>query len=156
MPRRREVPKREILPDPKFGNVELAKFMNVIMQRGKKAVAERIVYGALEQIEKKLGGDPLELFSTALNNVKPIVEVKSRRVGGANYQVPMAVRPERSYALGCRWIIDAANAKKGKRMALKLAEEFMAANNNEGNAIKKKQDTYRMAEANRAFAHFSR
>ena len=148
--------KRVIRPDEKFNREDIAKFINYIMERGKKTIAKGIVYEALDIISEKTAGDPLEVFIGAIKNVSPSVEIKSKRVGGANYQVPMAVRPERSYALGCRWIIDAANAKKGKRMALKLAEEFMAANNNEGNAIKKKQDTYRMAEANRAFAHFSR
>ncbi len=148
--------KRVIRPDEKFNREDIAKFINYIMERGKKTIAKGIVYEALDIISEKTAGDPLEVFTGAIKNVSPSVEIKGKRVGGANYQVPMAVRPERSYALGCRWIIDAANAKKGKRMALKLAEEFMAANNNEGNAIKKKQDTYRMAEANRAFAHFSR
>ena len=156
MPRRREVPKRVILPDPKFGNVELAKFMNVIMTSGKKAVAERIVYGAFEQISKKSGKDPIEVFGLAMTNVRPVVEVKSRRVGGANYQVPREVRPERRFILALRWIIGAARAKKGKGMADKLAEELIAASKNEGNAIKKKLDMHRMAEANRAFAHFAR
>ena len=126
------------------------------MQRGKKTVAKGIVYEALDIISERTKNDPLDVFAAAIKNISPSVEIKGRRVGGANYQVPMAVRPERSYALGCRWIIDAAKAKKGKRMAVKLAEEFIAAYKNEGNAIKKKQDTYRMAEANRAFAHFSR
>lgn len=148
--------KRVIRPDEKFNREDIAKFINYIMERGKKTIAKGIVYEALDIISEKSELDPLEVFTGAIKNVSPSVEIKGKRVGGANYQVPMAVRPERSYALGCRWIIDAANAKKGKRMALKLAEEFMAANNNEGNAIKKKQDTYRMAEANRAFAHFSR
>ena len=148
--------KRTIRPDEKFNREDIAKFINYIMERGKKTIAKGIVYEAMDIISEKTSGDPLEVFTGAIKNVSPSVEIKSKRVGGANYQVPMAVRPERSYALGCRWIIDAANAKKGKRMALKLAEELMAAFNNEGSAIKKKQDTYRMAEANRAFAHFSR
>ena len=155
MPRRREVPKREILPDPKYGNIELAKFMNVIMQGGKKAVAERIVYGALEQIEKRSGGkDPVEAFSIAINNVKPMVEVKSRRVGGANYQVPVEVRPVRRMALAMRWIRDAARGRGEKSMALRLANELMEATEGRGGAMKKRDEVHRMAEANRAFSHF--
>lgn len=154
MPRRREVPKREILPDPKFGNVELAKFMNVIMQGGKKAVAERIVYGALAQIESKTGGDPLELFNVALNNVKPVVEVKSRRVGGANYQVPVEVRPIRRQALAMRWIKEAAKKRSEKSMAFRLANELIEATEGRGGAMKKRDEVHRMAEANKAFSHF--
>ncbi|GAB4405335.1 MAG: 30S ribosomal protein S7 [Rhodoferax sp.] len=155
MPRRREVPKREILPDPKFGNVELSKFMNVIMESGKKAVAERIIYGALEQIEKKSPGkDPLEVFATAINNVKPLVEVKSRRVGGANYQVPVEVRPVRRLALSMRWIKEAARKRSEKSMALRLANELLDANEGRGGAMKKRDEVHRMAEANRAFSHF--
>ena len=154
MPRRREVPKREILPDPKYGNVELAKFMNVIMQGGKKAVAERIVYGSLEQIEKKTGGDALELFGVALNNVKPVVEVKSRRVGGANYQVPVEVRPIRRQALAMRWIKEAAKKRGEKSMAFRLANELIEATEGRGGAMKKRDEVHRMAEANKAFSHF--
>jgi len=154
MPRRREVPKREILPDPKFGNVELAKFMNVIMQRGKKAVAERIVYGALEHIEKKSGGNPLELFQTAMGNVKPMVEVKSRRVGGANYQVPVEVRPVRRQALAMRGIKEAAKKRSEKSMAQRLANELLEATEGRGGAMKKRDEVHRMAEANKAFSHF--
>ena len=154
MPRRREVPKREILPDPKYGNVELAKFMNVIMQGGKKAIAERIVYGALEQIEKKSGKDPLETFTVAINNVKPMVEVKSRRVGGANYQVPVEVRPIRRTALSMRWIREAARKRGEKSMALRLANELMEATEGRGGAMKKRDEVHRMAEANKAFSHF--
>jgi small subunit ribosomal protein S7 len=154
MPRRREVPKREILPDPKYGNVELAKFMNVIMQGGKKAVAERIVYGALAQIESKTGGDPLELFNAALNNVKPVVEVKSRRVGGANYQVPVEVRPIRRQALAMRWIKEAAKKRSEKSMAFRLANELIEATEGRGGAMKKRDEVHRMAEANKAFSHF--
>ena len=155
MPRRREVPKREILPDPKYGNVELAKFMNVIMQGGKKAVAERIVYGALEQIEKKNPGrDPLEAFTMAISNVKPMVEVKSRRVGGANYQVPVEVRPIRRLALAMRWLKEAAKKRGEKSMALRLANELMEATEGRGGAMKKRDEVHRMAEANRAFSHF--
>ena len=155
MPRRREVPKREILPDPKYGNVELAKFMNVIMQGGKKAVAERIVYGALEQIEKKAQGkEALEVFTTAINNVKPMVEVKSRRVGGANYQVPVEVRPVRRLALSMRWIKEAARKRGEKSMAQRLANELLEATEGRGGAMKKRDEVHRMAEANKAFSHF--
>ena len=154
MPRRREVPKREILPDPKFGNVEVAKFMNVIMQGDKKAVAERIIYGAFEQIEKKSGKDPLEIFSTAINNVKPMVEVKSRRVGGANYQVPVEVRPVRRLALSMRWIKEAAKKRSEKSMALRLANELIEATEGRGGAMKRRDEVHRMAEANKAFSHF--
>ena len=154
MPRRREVPKREILPDPKFGNVDLSKFMNVIMEGGKKAVAERIIYGALEQIEKKTGKDPLETFTTALNNVKPVVEVKSRRVGGANYQVPVEVRPVRRMALSMRWIKMAARKRSEKSMALRLANELIEATEGRGGAMKRRDEVHRMAEANKAFSHF--
>ncbi|HET7774388.1 MAG TPA: 30S ribosomal protein S7 [Burkholderiaceae bacterium] len=153
MPRRREVPKREILPDPKFGNVELAKFMNVVMLSGKKAVAESIVYGALDQIQSK-GKDPLEVFGTAINNVKPIVEVKSRRVGGANYQVPVEVRPVRRLALSMRWIREAAKKRGEKSMALRLAGELLEAAEGRGGAMKKRDEVHRMAEANKAFSHF--
>ena len=154
MPRRREVPKREILPDPKFGSVDLSKFMNVVMESGKKAVAERIIYGALEQVEKKAAKDPLEVFMVALNNVKPMVEVKSRRVGGATYQVPVEVRPERRQSLAIRWLIQNAQARPEKTMRDKLAGEIMDAANERGGAIKKREDVHRMAEANKAFAHY--
>ena len=154
MPRRREVPKREVLPDPKFGSVELSKFMNVIMEGGKKAVAERIIYGALDQMEKKAGKDPLELFNAAINNVKPMVEVKSRRVGGANYQVPVEVRPVRRQALAMRWIKQAARKRSEKSMALRLANELLEATEGRGGAMKKRDEVHRMAEANRAFSHF--
>ncbi len=154
MPRRREVPKREILPDPKFGSVELSKFMNVVMESGKKAVAERIIYGALAQIESKTQKDPLELFNTAINNAKPMVEVKSRRVGGANYQVPVEVRPVRRLALSMRWIKDAARKRSEKSMAQRLANELMEAAEGRGGAMKKRDEVHRMAEANKAFSHF--
>ena len=155
MPRRREVPKREILPDPKFGNVELSKFMNVIMEGGKKAVAERIIYGALELIEKKQPEkNALEVFSTAINNVKPMVEVKSRRVGGANYQVPVEVRPVRRLALSMRWIKDAARKRGEKSMAARLANEMLEACEGRGGAMKRRDEVHRMAEANKAFSHF--
>lgn len=154
MPRRREVPKRDILPDPKFGSVELAKFMNVVMLSGKKAVAERIVYGALEQIQSKSGKDPLEVFDIAINNVKPLVEVKSRRVGGANYQVPVEVRPVRRLALAMRWVREAAKKRGEKSMDLRLAGELLDAAEGRGAAMKKREDTHKMAEANKAFSHF--
>ena len=155
MPRRREVPKREILPDPKFGNVELSKFMNVIMEGGKKAVAERIIYGALEFIEKKNPGkDPVEAFTMAINNVKPMVEVKSRRVGGANYQVPVEVRPVRRMALAMRWLKDSARKRGEKSMSARLANELLEASEGRGGAMKKRDEVHRMAEANKAFSHF--
>jgi small subunit ribosomal protein S7 len=154
MPRRREIPKREILPDPKFGSIELAKFMNVVMLDGKKAVAERIVYGALEQVQTKSGKDPIEVFSTAINNIKPIVEVKSRRVGGANYQVPVEVRPVRRLALAMRWLREAAKKRGEKSMDLRLAGELIDASEGRGAAMKKREDTHKMAEANKAFSHF--
>ena len=154
MPRRREVPKREVLPDPKFGNQELAKFVNVLMIQGKKAVAERIIYGALEQIQKKSGKDPIEVFTQALTNARPMVEVKSRRVGGANYQVPVEVRSVRRTALAMRWLRDAARKRGEKSMGIRLAGELMDAAENRGSAIKKREEVHRMAEANKAFAHF--
>ncbi|ONS55123.1 30S ribosomal protein S7 [Burkholderia cenocepacia] len=154
MPRRREVPKREVLPDPKFGNVDVAKFMNMLMLSGKKSVAERIVYGAFEQIQTKGGKDPLEVFTVALNNVKPVVEVKSRRVGGANYQVPVEVRPSRRMALAMRWLREAAKKRSEKSMALRLAGELSEAAEGCGGAMKKRDEVHRMAEANRAFSHF--
>jgi small subunit ribosomal protein S7 len=154
MPRRREVPKREILPDPKFNNVELAKFMNVMMLSGKKAVAERIVYGALDQVQAKTGKEPIEVFSLAINNIKPLVEVKSRRVGGANYQVPVEVRPVRRLALAMRWLREAAKKRGEKSMDLRLAGELLDASEGRGGAMKKRDDTHKMAEANKAFSHF--
>ena len=154
MPRRREVPKRDILPDPKFGSVDLSKFMNVIMESGKKAVAERIIYGAFEQVEKKSGKDPLEIFIVALNNIKPMVEVKSRRVGGANYQVPVEVRPVRRVALAMRWLKESARKRGEKSMAQRLANELLEAVEGRGGAMKKRDEVHRMAEANKAFSHF--
>ena len=154
MPRRREVPKREILPDPKFANVELAKFVNVLMTRGKKAVAERIVYGALDTIKTKSGKDPLEVFTQAVQNVKPVVEVKSRRVGGANYQVPVEVRPVRRVALAMRWLRDAARLRGEKSMGARLAGELAEAADGKGGAMKKREEVHRMAEANKAFSHY--
>ncbi|MEO6022120.1 MAG: 30S ribosomal protein S7 [Burkholderiales bacterium] len=154
MPRRREVPKREILPDPKYKNEEVAKFMNVIMTGGKKSVAERIVYGAMEQIAKKSGKDPLEVFNAALNNARPLVEVKSRRVGGANYQVPVEVRSVRRTALAMRWLREAARKRSEKSMWSRLAAELTEAAEGKGGAIKKREEVHRMAEANKAFAHY--
>ncbi len=154
MPRRREVPKREILPDPKYHNVELAKFVNVLMTRGKKSVAERIIYGALENIEKRTGNDPLEVFTQALTNVRPIVEVKSRRVGGANYQVPVEVRSVRRNALAMRWLRDAARKRSEKSMDSRLAGELTEASEGRGGAVKKREEVHRMAESNKAFSHF--
>ncbi|MDX1669981.1 MAG: 30S ribosomal protein S7 [Limnobacter sp.] len=154
MPRRREVPKREILPDPKFHSSEVAKFMNVIMLSGKKAVAERIVYGAFDSIQSKAGKDPLEVFNTAIGNIKPVVEVKSRRVGGANYQVPVEVRPSRRLALAMRWLREAAKKRSEKSMDLRLAGELLEAAEGRGGAMKKRDEVHRMAEANKAFSHF--
>lgn len=154
MPRRREVPKREILPDPKFGNVDVAKFVNVLMLSGKKSVAENIIYGAFDQIQSKSGKDPLEVFLAAINNCKPMVEVKSRRVGGANYQVPVEVRPVRRMALSMRWLREAANKRSEKSMPLRLAGELMEAAEGRGGAMKKRDEVHRMAEANKAFSHF--
>jgi small subunit ribosomal protein S7 len=154
MPRRREVPKRIVLPDPKFGSIEVAKFMNVIMNSGKKSVAERIVYGAFEQINKKSGKDAIEVFGLAMTNVRPIVEVKSRRVGGANYQVPVEVRPARRAALAMRWIKDAARKRGEKSMGQRLAGELLDAADGRGGAMKKREEIHRMAEANKAFSHF--
>ncbi len=154
MPRRREVPKREILPDPKFKSKDVAKFINVLMTRGKKSVAERIMYGALEQIAKKSGKDPFEVFGAAINNVKPMVEVKSRRVGGANYQVPVEVRPIRRMALAMRWLREAARKRGEKSMGQRLANELMEAAEGRGGAVKKREEVHRMAEANKAFAHY--
>ena len=152
MPRRREVPKRDILPDPKFGSVDVSKFVNAIMQSGKKSVAERIVYGAFEQISTKSGKDPLEVFASAMSNVKPMVEVKSRRVGGANYQVPVEVRPARRAALAM--LRETARKRSEKTMGLRLAAELLEAAENRGGAVKKRDEVHRMAEANKAFSHF--
>lgn len=154
MPRRREVPKREILPDPKYHNVELAKFVNVLMTRGKKSIAEQIIYGALSHVEKKTGKDPVEVFAQALSNIRPVVEVKSRRVGGANYQVPVEVRSVRRSALAMRWLRDAARKRSEKSMDLRLAGELLEASENRGTAIKKREEVHRMAESNKAFSHF--
>ena len=154
MPRRREVPKLEILPDPKFSNTDVAKFVNVIMTRGKKSVAERILYGALDSIKTKSGKDPIEVFTQAVQNVKPMVEVKSRRVGGANYQGPVEVRPVRRVALAMRWIREAAEKRGEKSMGIRLAGELLEAAEGRGGAMKKRDEVHRMAEANKAFAHY--
>ena len=154
MPRRRVPVKREILPDPKFGDQLLAKFINHVMESGKKSIAESIVYGALDRVLEKNGGDPLEVFNQALENIAPMVEVKSRRVGGATYQVPVEVKTKRAQALALRWIMDATRKRKNKTMAEKLYAEIIDASQNKGSAIKKREDTHKMAEANKAFAHF--
>ncbi len=154
MPRRREVTKREILPDPKYKNTLVAKFVNNVMRRGKKSVAERILYGALDIIQERAKEDPLKLFEKSVNNVKPIIEVKSRRVGGATYQVPTEVRPERRTALAIRWLINYAKDRSEKSMEEKLAGELIDAANNRGGAVKKREDVHKMAEANKAFAHY--
>jgi small subunit ribosomal protein S7 len=154
MPRRREVPKRVVLPDPKFGSTQITKFVNMIMRGGKKSVAETIIYRALDRIGEKVTGEPMDVLDKALENVSPMVEVKSRRVGGATYQVPVEVRASRRTALAMRWLIEASRKRGEKSMQLKLAGELMDAAENRGNAVKKREDTHRMAEANKAFAHF--
>jgi small subunit ribosomal protein S7 len=154
MSRRHRAEKREIIPDAKYGDVVLTKFMNSIMYEGKKSVAEAIVYGAFDAIEGKLRSDPLAIFKSALDNVAPSIEVRSRRVGGATYQVPVEVRPDRRQALAIRWIITAARGRNDKTMVDRLSGELMDAANNRGNAVKKREDTHRMAEANRAFSHY--
>ena len=157
MSRRSQAPTRSILPDPKFNSVLLAKFMNMVMERGKKSVAESIVYGALDRISEKTGKQPdqaIELLTLALDNVKPLVEVKSRRVGGATYQVPIEVRSTRRQTLAMRWVIDAAAARSEKSMSQRLAAELLEASENRGAAVRKREDTHRMADANKAFAHY--
>jgi small subunit ribosomal protein S7 len=157
MSRRAQAPVRTILPDPKFSNEMLAKFMNVIMKSGKKSAAERIIYGALDRITEKTGKqgtEAIDVLSTALDNVKPVVEVKSRRVGGATYQVPVEVRATRRQTLAMRWVIEAARGRTEKSMAFRLAHELMDASENRGAAVRKREDTHRMAEANKAFAHY--
>ncbi len=154
MSRRREVQKRVILPDPKYGDQKLAKFINTVMKSGKKSIAEGIVYGALDSIVKKKGGDAMDVFTQALDNVRPTVEVKSRRVGGATYQVPVEVRAVRQMALAMRWIVESARRRSEKSMVNKLAGELMDAAESKGAAVKKREDTLRMAEANKAFAHY--
>ena len=154
MSRRHSAEKREVLPDPKFGNIVITKFMNSVMYAGKKSVAESIVYGAMETMETRAKSDPVQLFHDALNNVKPQIEVRSRRVGGATYQVPVEVRPERAQALAIRWLITAARNRSETTMAARLSAELLDAANNRGNAVKKREDTHRMADANRAFSHY--
>ena len=154
MPRRRVVAKREVLPDPKFGSRVLAKFMNHVMTDGKKSIAEKIVYGALDIVSERSGSDPLEVFEAALEAIAPMVEVKSRRVGGATYQVPVEVRAERRSALAMRWLVEHSRARGEKSMILRLAGEITDAADGRGSAVKKREDVHRMAEANRAFSHF--
>ena len=154
MPRRREVPKRKVHPDPKFNDRQVGRFTNVVMRDGKKSTAERIVYGAFGIIENKTRNDPLQMFRRALDNVRPRVEVKSRRVGGATYQVPLEVRPERANSLAMRWLVEYAQARPGKSMQDRLANELIDAANERGESVKKREDTHRMAEANKAFAHY--
>ena len=154
MPRRRVAAKREILPDPKFGSQQLAKFINHVMVHGKKSVAEKIVYGALDRVQERTGNDPLEIFANSLEAIQPMVEVKSRRVGGATYQVPVEVRPSRRTALAMRWLVDFSRKRGEKSMELRLAGEMMDAVEGRGAAVKKREDVHRMAEANKAFSHF--
>mgnify|MGYP003957046541 CR=1 FL=1 len=154
MARRRVAEKRKILPDPKYHNITLAKFVNMIMMDGKKSIAEKIVYGALDVIGEKNSGEPLEIFDKALENVCPSVEVKSRRVGGATYQVPVEVRPVRRITLAMRWVIDASRKRGEKSMAKRLAGELLDASESKGSAVKKREDTHKMADANKAFAHY--
>ena len=154
MPRRRVVAKREVLPDPKYGNVTLAKFMNHVMVSGKKSVAETIVYGALDIVQERMSNDPIEAFDQALENIAPMVEVKSRRVGGATYQVPVEVRPSRRIALSMRWLVEYARNRGEKSMRQRLAGEIIDASQGKGNAVKKREDVHRMAEANKAFSHY--
>jgi small subunit ribosomal protein S7 len=154
MSRRHSAEKREIIPDPKYGDVVVTKFMNSVMYDGKKSTAERIIYGAFDIIEQRTKNPPLEVFKQALDNVAPAIEVRSRRVGGATYQVPVEVRTERRQALAIRWIIQAARGRNDKTMVDRLSAELMDAANNRGNAVKKREDTHRMAEANRAFSHY--
>ena len=154
MPRRRVVAKREVLPDPKYGSQILAKFINHVMVNGKKSLAERIVYGALDRVSEKTGKDPMDIFEKAIEDLKPMVEVKSRRVGGATYQVPVEVRPNRRTALAMRWIVDASRKRGEKSMHLRLAGEMLDAVEGKGSAMKKREDVHRMAEANKAFSHY--
>ena len=154
MPRKGNVPKREVLPDPVYGSVVVAKLINSVMLDGKKGVAQAIVYEAFDRINKATGEEPLEVFEKAMNNIMPVLEVKARRVGGANYQVPMEVRPERRQTLGLRWLTKYTRARGEKTMAERLAKELMDAANNTGASVKKKEDTHKLAEANKAFAHY--
>ena len=154
MPRRGNVPKREILPDPIYGSVLVTKLVNSIMLDGKKGVAQKVVYGAFDIVKEKTGNDPLEVFTQAMENIMPVLEVKARRVGGATYQVPMDVRPARRQTLGLRWLTNYSRARGERTMAERLASEIMDAANNTGSSVKKREDTHKMAEANKAFAHF--
>ena len=154
MSRRHKAEKREVNPDPKFGDLVVSKFMNSIMKEGKKSVAENIVYGAMDRMQSRAKSDPIQLFHSALENVMPAVEVRSRRVGGATYQVPVEVRSSRRQALGIRWLISAARDRNEKTMTERLSGELLDASNNRGNAVKKREDTHRMAEANKAFSHY--
>ncbi len=154
MSRRRRAPRRTVLPDPKFGNIDLTRFINIVMKDGKKSTAEKIVYGALDKVEEKLKSDPVNMLFGAFDKVGPAVEVKSRRVGGATYQVPIEVRPERKLALAMRWLTDAARKRGEKSMDARLAGEILDALESRGSAVKKREDVHRMAEANKAFAHF--
>ncbi|MCL6547376.1 MAG: 30S ribosomal protein S7 [Alicyclobacillus sp.] len=154
MPRKGPVPRREVAPDPIYGNKLVARLINKVMEDGKKGIAERIVYGAFDRVRERTGKDPLEVYEAALRNVMPVLEVKARRVGGSNYQVPVEVRPERRISLGIRWLVQYARLRGEKSMEQKLANELMDAANNTGGAVKKKEDTHRMAEANKAFAHY--
>lgn len=154
MPRKGNVPKREVLPDPVYGSVVVAKLINSIMLDGKKGTAQQIVYSAFEMIEKQTGEDPMEVFNKAMNNIMPVLEVKAKRIGGANYQVPVEVRPERRQTLGLRWLTKYTRLRGERTMAERLAKELMDAANNTGASVKKKEDTHKMAEANKAFAHF--
>ncbi len=154
MPRKGNVPKREVLPDPVYGSVVVAKLINSIMLDGKKGTAQKIVYGAFDQVREISGEDPLEVFEKAMNNIMPVLEVKARRVGGANYQVPMEVRPERRQTLGLRWLTKFTRARGEKTMSERLAKEILDAANNTGASVKRKEDTHKMAEANKAFAHY--
>ena len=154
MSRKGNTPQRSVLPDPKHGSETIARFINMVMKSGKKSVAERIVYGAFDIISTKSGKDPLEVFSSAMGNVRPMVEVKSRRVGGANYQVPVEVRPARRAALAMRWLRESARKRSEKSMGQRLAAEMLEASENRGGAVKKRDEVHRMAEANKAFAHF--
>jgi len=154
LPRKGPVPKREVLPDPVYNSVDVTRLINKVMKDGKKSIAEKIVYGAFEIIREKTKRDPLEVYSQALENVMPLVEVRPRRVGGANYQVPIEVRPERSKSLGIRWLVNASRERAGRSMVEKLANEIIDAANGTGGACKKREDTHRMAEANKAFAHY--
>jgi len=153
MSRKRKAPVRNVLPDPVYQDVVVTKFINALMRDGKKAVAEKIFYGALSEVEKKTGEEPLKLFKKALTNVKPAVEVKSRRIGGATYQIPVEVRPQRRQSLAIRWLRDYASSRSGKTMVIRLADELIDAANSRGGSVKKREDVYKMAEANKAFAH---